>query len=92
MCKLIFPIYIPQGFHTAVSIEQNFENFLKLDVDDTLRLDLNKKNYNLVPKNTDELKLENMDVEDSNVNNEIIQKKTLKFQPVLGISSIYWNF
>jgi hypothetical protein len=61
-------------------------------VDDTLRLDLNKKNCNLVPKNIDELKLENMDVVDSNVNNEIIQKKPLKFQPVLGISSIYWNF
>lgn len=61
-------------------------------MDDTLRLDLNKKNCNLVPKNIDELKLENMDVVDSNVNNEIIQKKPLKFQPVLGISSIYWNF
>jgi hypothetical protein len=51
---------------------------------------LNKKYDSIIPKNGTENT--DMDVNASNADNEIIQKKPLKFQQVLGISSIFWNF
>lgn len=104
----VISIQTKQGFHTSVSVEQNFTDFLKAGLsDDLLRLDINRKIKNSVIDNTNVCDLkadiedsveggEDMDVSSNNGverEGEIIQKKLpLKFQPVLGISSIYWNF